>query len=115
VTLRTRPPNVVTTSKEVDVTVGTPGLTGPPGPPGPEGDPGPPGPPGPEGPEGGYFVFNQATPAAVWTVDHPLNYFPNVTVVDSAGDEVVGDVTYVSATRVVLTYSAAFAGSAYLS
>ena len=115
-TLRTRPPNVITTSKEVDVTVGTPGQTGKPGPPGPPGnDSTVPGPPGPPGPHGGSFVYAQASPEDVWVIEHGLGYNPNVTVVNSAGDEVVGDVKYNSGDVVTLTFSGGFSGTAYLS
>lgn len=78
------------------------------------GAPGPQGPPGPAGAAGGTYIHNQATPAAVWTITHGLGYQPNVTVVDSAGSQVEGDVTY-SGPDVIVSFSAAFAGTAYLS
>lgn len=56
----------------------------------------------------------QAVPAATWTVAHGLGKCPGVTVVDSAGDQVVGAVSYPDANTVVITFSAAFAGTAYL-
>lgn len=61
------------------------------------------------------YLHNQAVAATTWTINHPLSFQPNVTVVDSAGDQVEGDVSYPSATQVVVRFSAAFAGSAYLS
>jgi hypothetical protein len=57
----------------------------------------------------------QATPATVWTVIHNLGFRPNVTVVDSGGTEVIGNVHYVDDNTVQLTFSAAFGGEAYLS
>lgn len=78
---------------------------------------GPPGPPGPAGPAGSgsaNFRYVQSTPAAVWTIVHGLPFDPNVTVVDSSGAQVEGDVVYVGNT-VVVTFSAAFSGNAYLS
>jgi hypothetical protein len=60
------------------------------------------------------FVFTQAVPSDVWTIDHPLARKPSVIVLDSAGDEIEGDVAYISNDQVVLTFSAAFAGEAYL-
>jgi hypothetical protein len=78
---------------------------------------GPPGPQGPPGPAGGgsaSYVHNQATPAAVWTIPHNLGFFPNVTVVDSSGAQVEGDVVF-STNQVQVTFSAAFSGTAYLS
>jgi len=61
------------------------------------------------------YVHNQSTSASTWTIDHGLTFRPNVTVVDSAGDAVDGNITYPLITRVVLTFSAAFSGIAYLS
>jgi hypothetical protein len=53
-------------------------------------------------------------PAAVWTIVHNLNKYPNVAVVDSAGNWVIGDVAYVSGSILTVRFSAAFAGTAYL-
>ena len=83
-----------------------PGGAGEPGPPGPQGPPGPPG-------EGAYHMHVQSTPAASWVIDHDLLYRPAVTVVDSAGSQVEGDVTYYDS-QVVVSFSGAFAGTAYL-
>ena len=73
------------------------------------------GPPGPPGPSGGSYVHHQAVPTAVWTIVHGLGYFPNVTVFDTTGDTVEGDVAFPDADTVVLTFSAGFGGTAYLS
>lgn len=59
------------------------------------------------------FVFTQAIPATVWTVNHNLGKFPSVTVVDSDGQRVIGDEQHVNPNRVVLTFSAGFSGKAY--
>lgn len=61
------------------------------------------------------YVFVQAVPASTWTINHLLGYKPNVTVVDSTERQVEGDVVYTSQNQVVITFSAAFAGEAYLS
>ncbi len=66
-----------------------------------------------EGPYG--YVHNQSTPAATWTIDHNLGWHPNVTVINSAGDVVMGDMAYQTLNRVVLTFNGAFSGTAYLS
>lgn len=60
------------------------------------------------------FVFNQAVPAALWTIVHSLNKYPSVSVVDSAGTAVVGSVHYLSSTKLQIEFSAAFSGVAYL-
>lgn len=61
------------------------------------------------------YVHNQAVAAATWLIDHNLGFHPNVTVVDSSGDQVEGTVTYVTLNQVRVMFSAAFAGIAYLS
>ena len=60
------------------------------------------------------FEFVQSVASSVWTIDHPLGKFPSVTILDSSGDEIEGDVRYVSPTRVTVTFSAAFGGRAFL-
>ena len=59
--------------------------------------------------------YSQITPASVWTITHNLNRHPAVTVVDSAGTVVEGDVSYASRNQIVLSFAVPFAGNAYLS
>ena len=59
------------------------------------------------------FIYDQVTPATTWTVQHGLNKFPSITVVDTAKSVVIGDYTYVDNNNVILEFSAAFAGKAY--
>lgn len=79
-----------------------------------EGAQGPAGPTGPPGAPGGSFTYIQSTPSTTWTIAHGLNTFPNVTVTDSAGSWVIGSVQYPTLNQVVLTFSAAFSGTAVL-
>ena len=91
-------------------------ITAPTGAPGPPGKPGPAGPPGEPGTSiGSSYTFVQGTPSAVWVINHPLTYFPAVTVVDSTGEEVEGDIVYTNANTVTVSFSGAFSGTAYLS
>lgn len=60
------------------------------------------------------YVFNQSSASSTWTINHTLNKFPSVEVVDSANDIVIGDVTYNSITQITITFTAAFSGKAYL-
>lgn len=61
------------------------------------------------------FVFEQGTPASTWTIAHTLGFIPSVTVVNSAGDVVVGAVQYVGSQTIELSFSGEFSGKAYLS
>lgn len=60
------------------------------------------------------YTHNQITPALVWNIIHNLARFPSVTVVDSGGTEVIGDVKYISNNQVDVTFTSAFGGKAYL-
>lgn len=59
------------------------------------------------------FVFDQPTPAATWLVNHSLGKYPAVSIVDSAGTVVYGNVTYVNLNQVQIDFTAAFSGKAY--
>lgn len=61
-----------------------------------------------------FFVFNQETPSAQWQISHNLNKFPSVSVVDTAGTQIFTIAKYNNANSLTLTFSAAFAGKAYL-
>lgn len=63
------------------------------------------------------LAFNhiQSVASDTWTINHNLDFFPNVTVADSAGTIVEGEIAYPSRNQVVLTFSSAFSGKAYLS
>lgn len=75
---------------------------------GPQGVPGVPG--------GGFqYVHTQSTPASVWVIPHNLVGFPNITVIDSSGNQHEPEVTYDSNLQVTLTFTSAFSGVAYLS
>lgn len=104
---------------EVAVSFASVGSQGPPGPPGPEGPEGPEGPVGPQGPPGTMPATNyrhvQMTAATTWTINHGLSFWPNVTVIDSSGREIIGEETYPNANTVIVTFSAAVAGEAYCS
>ena len=59
------------------------------------------------------FVFTQGSVATQWVVDHNLAKKPSVTVVDSAGTVVIGQVTYNTDNRCTLDFQAGFSGKAF--
>lgn len=63
----------------------------------------------------GSYEHVQDTPASMWDIIHNLGFHPNVTVVDSAGSEVEGDVKYPSSNEVQIEFASAFSGQAFLS
>lgn len=60
------------------------------------------------------FVFEQSTPNNVWEIEHNLNKYPNVIVVDELGEEVEADIIYDSLNKVVIEFSVDFSGKAFL-
>lgn len=99
--------------------VGLQGAAGSNGPQGVQGIQGIQGPTGPQGPQGTgashtTFTHNQNSASATWTITHNLNCFPSVMVVDSAGSVVYGNIEYLDANSLRLTFVASFGGKAYL-
>ena len=83
---------------------------------GDQGNPGIQGPPGLPGGAPQAYVHSQVTPENVWTITHGLGYNPNVTIVDSAGTEVIGLVKYIDINTIEVTFGdSVFGGKAYLS
>lgn len=59
------------------------------------------------------YIHTQNSSSQVWTVTHNLGKNASVTVVDSAGTVVIGQVDYNSVNQVTLTFKATFSGKAY--
>lgn len=60
------------------------------------------------------FVFEQAIPSDEWRIQHTLNKYPSVSIVDSGLNVVVGDVTYIDKNNLVVNFIGAFSGKAFL-
>ena len=65
-------------------------------------------------PAASRHVHTQGTVSTTWTINHALGGYPSVSIVDSAKTVVIGEVTYVSTTQVVVNFTSAFSGYAYL-
>jgi len=59
------------------------------------------------------YVHDQSSASDAWSVTHNLNKRPAVSVVDSAGTQIICDVQYVSDNEVTLAFDDATAGKAY--
>lgn len=59
-------------------------------------------------------VHTQGTAATTWTINHSLGGYPSVMVVDSAKTVVYGEINYTNTSQVVVNFSSAFSGYAYL-
>lgn len=83
--------------------------------------------PGPQGPGGVDGVqaddvvslvsyrHLQTSASSVWAIVHNLNFFPNITVFDSANSQVEGSVTHIDETTLTISFSSAISGKAHLS
>ena len=58
------------------------------------------------------YVHEQALPSATWVIAHNLGGLPAITVIDSANNQVEGDVRFDSEDQVTITFASAFSGKA---
>jgi hypothetical protein len=63
----------------------------------------------------GTYTHTQGVASSTWTINHNLEYYPSIEVVDSAGTIVVGNYTYANVNTIIATFASPFAGKAYLS
>ena len=57
----------------------------------------------------------QGAASSSWSITHNLGFKPNVTVVDSAGNIVEGEISYTNSNSITVSFQSAFSGYAYLS
>ena len=60
------------------------------------------------------FQYEQSVASDTWDVVHKLGKYPSVSVVDSGGNLVDGEVKYVTNNRISITFTSPFSGKAYL-
>lgn len=60
-----------------------------------------------------HHTYEWSTPQTALTIAHNLGKHPSVTIVDTAGNEIVGDVTFVDANTITICFSAPIRGTVY--
>jgi len=65
-------------------------------------------------PEVGHYTHTQIAASSSWSVTHNLGKFPSVSIVDSGNHVVIGDVEYINSNELIITFTSAFSGKAYL-
>ena len=60
------------------------------------------------------LTHEQSVAADIWVITHGLGKFPSVTITDSAGDSVDGEVHYTDPNTLFVSFSAPFSGKAFL-
>jgi hypothetical protein len=61
------------------------------------------------------YEHTQGVTSNSWVITHNLGFKPNVTVVDSAGNIVEGEIAYTNSNSLTVSFSSAFSGKAYIS
>lgn len=59
-------------------------------------------------------TYIQSSPSTTWSIEHNMNTYPSVMVVDTGGNTVIGDIQYNSANQLTIRFLQATAGTAYL-
>lgn len=59
-------------------------------------------------------LFIQTTPSDIWTINHNMGKYPNITILDSAKNKVIGEEEHVDENTVILRFIGAFSGKATL-
>ena len=59
------------------------------------------------------YTHTQISASNNWIINHNLNKFPSVTVVDSGGTIVIGEISYININSVSISFNGIFSGKAY--
>ena len=59
------------------------------------------------------YIHNQVVASGTWQIQHNLDKFPSISVVDSGDNLVVGEVKYIDLNNVLITFTSVFSGKAY--
>ena len=76
--------------------------------------------PGPQGPAGTFttasvaYTHTQSVSSAVCTINHNLGFNPVAVVLDSGNTQCEGSITYPTVNQMVITFTGAFTGVAYI-
>lgn len=60
------------------------------------------------------YVHTQGSAASTWSITHNMNKYPSVTIIDSANNVVEGEIEYISANELEVSFSGGFTGTAYM-
>lgn len=60
------------------------------------------------------YVYTQPTPSIEWNIEHNLDKFPSVSVVNNNNLLMYGEITYVDENNLTINFSGGFSGKAYL-
>ena len=61
-----------------------------------------------------HYIHNQIKSSNVWTIQHNLDKYPSVIIVDSSNNAVIGDIVFIDKNSLIVSFMAEFSGKAYL-
>jgi hypothetical protein len=61
-----------------------------------------------------HFVFAQSTVSKTWNIEHNLNKYPSVTIIDSGDNVLFTEIEYTDKNNVVVRFEASTSGKAYM-
>jgi hypothetical protein len=61
-----------------------------------------------------HFVFSQEVVNRVWEIEHNLNKYPSVTIVDAGGNILYTEVEYIDKNNLEVRFEASTSGKAYM-
>lgn len=59
------------------------------------------------------YVHNQIVASNSWEIQHNLDKYPSVSIVDSGNNLVIGEIKYIDSNNIIITFTAVFSGKAY--
>lgn len=59
------------------------------------------------------FIHKQNSASSEWIIKHNLEKYPAISIVDSAGSSVYGEITYIDSNTASVKFTGAFSGIAY--
>ena len=60
------------------------------------------------------YVHNQIVASNSWEIQHNLDKYPSVSIVDSGNNLVIGEIKYIDSNNIIITFTSVFSGKAYL-
>lgn len=60
------------------------------------------------------YIYEQILSSKKWEIEHKLDRYPSVTIVDTGGNVVMGDVKYIDTNNIEINFNFEFSGTIYL-
>ena len=62
-----------------------------------------------------YYVYQTNQPMSDWDINHSLNKFPNITLVDNFNNVIMGTIRYIDLNHIHVSFTEPICGRAFLS